>query len=287
MACQVTELETSLYAAAVKLSEHQLLISDLQMTRGEDVVKELRHRIQDLEAELGEKEDQTRDLEVKLFEISFTSTDPDFSAINSPPSSSSCSSPSLLPLQPPLLRGSVEFGLPSSKTSTSQTSSQQSNLATPSSRRNTISTVHSSGIPKPGTSKLSFRPSAKTRPDQTSSGIAGAMATPQPPPAIHTSKFGFGAGRQSLGVLGGKPVRGAGMIGSGKVGDFGKMAKLEFELKEKTAELVGLKVKLGAAKEKCLGMDKMTLALEREKEKVLRFYQIMPGSYLLDKERII
>ena len=73
-------------------------------------------------------------------------------------------------------------------------------------------------------------------------------------------------------MLGGKPVRGAGMVRSEQVGDFGKMAKLEFELKEKTAELVGLKVKLGAAKEKCLGMDKMTLAVEREKEKVIRFY---------------
>jgi hypothetical protein len=47
------------------------------MTSGEDVVTELRSKIETLEAELGEKEDVTMDLEVKLFEASFTSADPD------------------------------------------------------------------------------------------------------------------------------------------------------------------------------------------------------------------
>ena len=57
------------------------------MTGGEDVVQELRKRIDELEMELGEKEDQTRNLEVKLFEVSFTSADPDLSFITSPPPS--------------------------------------------------------------------------------------------------------------------------------------------------------------------------------------------------------
>ena len=263
---QVVSLESSLAAATSKLSDQQLLISDLRkMTGGEDVVKELRKRIEELEMELGEKEDQTRDLEVKLFEVSFTSADPDLSSTTtSPPPSSS-----LLPSQPPVAEGSIDFGLqPSTKPSTIMSSSI---LQTPGdSRRNTISTLHGSGLPKPGTSRLPFRPSAlptpgtgnKTRPDQTSSGIAGVFGP---------AKFGFGVGRQSLGIKSSKvspPSVGGGKVVMGaKTGEV-KMAKLELEIKEKTAEVGRLNIKLNAAKEKCSQMDMMKVDLEREKEKV-------------------
>ena len=64
------------------------------------------------------------------------------------------------------------------------------------------------------------------RQDQTSSCIVGAVVTPQPLPAIQTSKFGFGAGKSW----------GDRMAVSGQSLHFVKMAKLEFESKEKTAE---------------------------------------------------
>jgi len=238
------------------------------MTGGEDVVKEFRKRIEELEMELGEKEDQTWDLEVKLFEVSFTSADPDLSTISPPPLSS------LLPSQPPVAEASIDFGLqPSNQPSTTLSSSI---LQTPGvSRRNTISTLHSYGLPKPDTSRLPFRPSAlpttgtgkKTRPDQTSSGIAGVFGNTGTGPA----KFGFGGGRQSLGVKSSKvspPSVGGGKVGVGaKIGE-GKMAKLELEIREKTAEVGRLNAKLSAAKEKSSQMDKMKMDLEREKEGV-------------------
>jgi hypothetical protein len=64
------------------------------------------------------------------------------------------------------------------------------------------------------------------------------------------------------------PSVGGGTVGVGaKIGE-GKMAKLELEIREKTAEMGKLNVKLSAAKEKCSQMDKMKLDLEREKERV-------------------
>ena len=52
-----------------------------------------------------------------------------------------------------------------------------------------------------------------------------------------------------------------------KIGE-GKMAKLELEIREKTAEVGRLSVKLNAANEKCSQMDKMKVDLEREKVSV-------------------
>ena len=241
-------------------------------------MKELRKRIDDLKSELGEKEDQTRDLEVKLFEASFTSADPDLSATASPPSSSS-----RLPSQPPVQEESIEFGLQIRTPASRQRSSiaLHHSQQTPSvSRRNTLSALHSSGLPKPGTSRIPFRPSAlptpstgKTRPDQRISSIASVLGNAGGP-AGHP-KFGFGVGRQSLGVgIGGKlskvsPPGCGDKPGDGKAGDGnGKIAKLESEVREKTSEIVGLKAKLAAAKQRCVEMDKMKVDLEREKEKV-------------------
>ena len=63
-------------------------------------------------------------------------------------------------------------------------------------------------------------------------------------------------------------VAAGGKVGVGaKIGE-GKMAKLELEIREKTAEVGRLNVKLNAANEKCSQMDKMKTDLEREKERV-------------------
>ena len=85
------------------------------------------------------------------------------------------------------------------------------------------------------------------------------------------AKFGYGLGRQSLGVKSSTvspPSIGGSKVAIGAKRGEWMMAKLALKIREKTAEVGKSNAKLNAAEDKCSQMEKMKVDLEREKVSV-------------------